>query len=471
MPLRNLLLIAFTAVLSLACYEKAGRNRYAAIITDVMSVVEQNYLEEVERRDLFEHAMNGMVNGLDPYSGFVSQEDFRPFRESIEQKFGGIGIEVNLDPETKRLTVASPLFGTPAHRAGILSGDTILKIDGRTTEGMDLRAAVELMRGWPGTKVTLAILHRGKNEPVEMTLTRTEIHTETVLGDKRIGEGKWDFRLESDPRLAYVRVTTFGDDTARELEETLQSLAEEETPCRGIILDLRNNPGGTLYGAIDVADMFLDSGVIVSTRGRDGITKDVYKAKRGSLVDDGIPLAVLVNHYSASASEIVAACLQDHGRAVVIGERSWGKGTVQNVIPLEGGKSAVRLTTASYWRPNNHNIHRQGDAPESEEWGVSPDTGMEVKLTEEQFDKIFRARAKRDSRGDPGDSERRPDDVPPPQLKVDPPEATVPPKSEEEKDAALEAEESGPVNDPQLEKAIEYLQKKIGRPARASERA
>lgn len=460
MPLRNLLLIASAIVLSLASYTTHDHNRYSSILTELMSVVETNYVEPVNRRELFENAMNGMIGRLDPYSSYIPPEEYLAFRESIEQKFGGIGILVEINPETKRLTVMSPLFGTPAHEAGIKSGDTILSIDGQDTDGMDLRDAVSVMRGDPDTKVTLSVLHLGDEEPIELTLKRTIIRTETVLGDKRIPGAKWDYHLQEDPRIALLRVSSFGDETADEIRAALTTPDGQPQDFQAIILDLRGNPGGTLVSAVDICDMFIDSGVIVTTRGRDGEVRAAYNATKDLLIPKDIPMVVLVNHYSASASEIVAACLQDHGRATVIGERTWGKGTVQNVIDLEGGKSAVRLTTSSYWRPSDRNIHRTESAKDSDTWGVMPNEGYEVKLTDEELAKIIEMRSAKDL--------YRP--------YAKPPETTSPPTTEDSPEVPMDGAkpmEDGqpmldeqpatevPLDDPQLRKAIELLQQKL----------
>jgi carboxyl-terminal processing protease len=480
MPLRNLLLIAFASILSLVCYQKAERNRYSSILTEVMGVVEQNYVDPVGKRELFEHAMQGMINGLDPYSGYVPPEEYLAFRESIEQKFGGIGILVEMHPDTKRLTVMSPLFGTPAYEAGIKSGDLILAIDGHDTEGLELTDCVSLMRGDPDSPVKLKIQHRGEDKPTELSLVRTIIHTETVLGDKRLEGAEWDYHLQEDPRIAYLRITSFGDETA---EEVRKALVDEQGKLRdfdALILDLRSNPGGTLYGAVDICRMFVKAGVIVSTRGRDGIEKQVYEADGHTLIPDSIPIAVLVNHYSASASEIVAACLQDHHRAIVIGERSWGKGTVQNVIELEGGKSALRLTTSSYWRPSNKNIHRKKDAKDTDDWGISPDEGFEVKLTDAQFEKLVESRAAKDvyrpydAKAPTAPPTSEPVVEPKAETKPDEPatkEPTGEQPADEVKPATTEAAPAEPFDDPQLRKAIEYLQEKLKSQAEAASRA
>ncbi len=477
MPLRNLVLILVAAVLSLICYEKAERNRYSAIMSEVMAVVDTNYLEPVQKRELFEHAMQGMMTGLDPYSGYIPQEEYRSFLESIEQKFGGVGILVELHPETKRLTVMSPLFGTPAYEAGIKSGDTIVAIDGKETDGLDLKDCVGLMRGDPNTPVKVKVQHLDSDEPVELTLMRAIIHTETVLGDKRLEGAKWDFHLQEDPQIAYVRITSFGDETADELRKALLDNTGKFRDFKGIILDLRSNPGGTLRAAVDICRMFIDSGVIVSTRGRDKQEKDVYEANGTSVIPANIPVAVLVNHYSASASEIVSACLQDHERAVVIGERSWGKGTVQNVIQLEGGKSALRLTTSSYWRPSNKNIHRGKDAKDTDDWGVLPSDGFEVKLTPEEFKKAIEARQAKDMYRPYVDPSSPSKETKPPETKDETkPEDKPEDKPDETKPEASTTpdappEDATPFDDPQLRKAIDYLEDAIRKEAEAAQRA
>lgn len=441
MPQRNLMLILITSVISLLCYEQADRNRYASMLTEIMSVVERNYIKPVERNELFDHAMKGMITGLDPYSGYMTRDEYRPFLEDIEQKFGGVGILVEINPDTKRLTIMSPLYGTPAYKAGLKPGDTIMTIDGKDTEGLEFREAVGLMKGDPGSQVTLGILHRGADVTVDFKLTRELIQTESVLGDHRTEGARWDFHLEEDSTIAYVRIEGFGDKTADELKGALTNEDGTYGGYRAVIIDLRGNPGGTLQAAVEICDMFLDDGVIVSTRTRGGVEDDIYMAEPGVVVPSDVPVVVLVNHYSASASEIVAACLQDHDRAVVVGDRSWGKGTVQNVIEIDkGNKGALRLTTSSYWRPSGVNIHRDPDAKETDTWGVSPNAGLEVKLTDEEMEKVVEARAKKDA--------FRPyEDKTPPAEKPASEATTVKPEP--------------PFEDPQLRKAIDYLQQKL----------
>ncbi len=394
MPLRNIVLLLLSIVVSFACYVRADRNRYAATVSEAMEVINHNYLEDVSRRELYEGAMKGMAAELDPYSSYIAPRDFNYFKEELDQEFGGIGILIEFNRETNRPTVMSPLVDTPAARAGMRAGDVILAIDGEDTSVMSFRDTLEMIRGKPGEVVELTVLHIGDEVPVELEITRAIIPIESVLGDRRLEDGSWDFHLQADPRIVYVRLVTFGENSLEELRESLRDIDGE-----AILLDLRDNAGGLLTAAVGICDLFIDDGTVVTIRGRDRVIREQYTATPTVVVPQDVPMAVLVNHYSASASEIVAACLQDHGRAKVIGQRTWGKGTVQNVIELEGGNAALKLTTASYWRPSGENIHRLKDAEETSQWGVSPDPGFEVKLTDEEADAVRRMRRRQDTEG------------------------------------------------------------------------
>ncbi len=393
MPLRNLVILFFTAIISLICYQTAIRNHYGGLLASAIGEISQNFVEPVDQRELFEGALHGMVEQLDPYSDYISPKELSEFQEELDQEFGGIGIVVGVAEQTQRLTVLSPLPGTPAYEAGLRAGDTILTIDGQSTEGFQLPDAVKLMRGEAGTMVRLTVLQAGSSEPIELELERATIPIASVLGDTRNPDGSWNFSLEQDDRLGYIRLVTFGDQTTEELEETIQSL---QGKIDGLLLDLRGNAGGLLAAAVESVDMFIDEGTIVSIRGRNRVEWKDYEATRKATICRDMPLVVLVDHYSASASEIVAASLQDHQRAIVVGDRTWGKGTVQNVIPFEGGASALKLTTATYWRPNGENIHRSKDAKEEDAWGVTPDPGYELKLDDEEFRKLLTYRRERD---------------------------------------------------------------------------
>lgn len=447
MPLRNLLILISFSICSLVCYGKAPHNRFSPMIDRAMQLVDQYYVEDVSQRELFENAMQGMVSGLDPYSSYFVPESFRQVEENLDQQFGGIGIKVELDEDLKRLKVLSPLVGTPAYENGIRAGDLILEIDDISTEGMTLNEAVQLMRGKPGDPVQLKIRHLGESQPIDLSVMRKKIHIDSVLGDTRKADGSWVYRVEEDPRIAYIRLITFGQESTKELQEALQ--ADVQTaPYQALVLDLRDNAGGLLARAVEICDLFIDSGRIVSTRARNNVVLSTFKAKEKMEISEDVPMVILTNRFSASASEIVAACLQDHQRAVVVGERTWGKGTVQNIFEFESGKSALKLTTASYWRPNGTNIHRRKDSTEDSDWGVRPSPGFEVKFTDEEFKRVQEIRRKRDIV----------------QTFIDHDGKTR--KSSEEKKVKPSSEEaSGDENkvsgDPQLKKAIEYLREEI----------
>jgi carboxyl-terminal processing protease len=347
------------------------------VFVDTFQQVERNYVKDVDRRELLQAAIEGMMSKLDPYSSYISPEEMAQFSESVDQEFGGIGIQIHPDERTRRLMVMSPLPGTPAYRAGLLAGDTILEIDGKSTEGYSIEKAVSLLKGKPGTAVKLGILHAATNKKEQVSLVRDVIHVATVLGDHYKPDGSWDFMIDKKDKIGYVRLTHFSRHSSIELEKAINQLLEEG--MRGLVLDLRYDPGGLFSQATEIADMFIEGGTIVSTKGRN-TTERTWEAKKEGTFPN-FPMAIIVNHFSASASEIVAACLQDHHRAVIVGERSWGKGSVQNVIELEGGTSALKLTTASYHRPSGKNIHRFPGASESDAWGVMPDPGYDVKFT------------------------------------------------------------------------------------------
>lgn len=372
--------------------KKASESDYELykIFADTLDQIERNYVKDISRRELMEAAIKGALEKLDPYSNYINPDEISRFRTSVEHQFGGIGIQIGM--EDGQLKVISPLLGTPAYRAGLESGDVILEIDGKSTEGIQIDEAVKLLKGEPDTKVTLVVRHAGEREKSTISVTREIVHVETVLGDSRKSDDTWDFMLDHDKHIGYIRITAFGRDTAAEVKEAVEHLQKEG--LKGLIIDLRFNPGGLLSAAIEVSDLFISEGKIVSTKGRNTPERTWEAVKDGTF--EGFPMVVLVNHYSASASEIFSAALQDHHRAVVIGERTWGKGSVQNVIELEEGKSALKLTTAGYHRPSGKNIHRYPEAKESDEWGVMPDKGYEVKMDGSQTARLIEYRRRRD---------------------------------------------------------------------------
>lgn len=360
-------------------------------LADTVDQVDRNYVTKISRRELMEAAIKGVLSKLDPYSSYIGRDEAGRFKDTVENQFGGIGIQITMDEN--QLKILSPLAGTPAYKAGLLAGDHITKIGDESTEKVSLDEAVQKLKGDAGTSVTLTVIHPGKTKPMTVTVKREVIHIDTVLGDHRKADDSWDYMLDPEKRIGYIRVATFSRDTAEDLKKAILDLKARK--MSGLVLDLRFNPGGLLTSAIDTCDMFLTKGRIVSTEGRN-TPKKVWDATEKTDALVGFPIAILVNHYSASASEIVAACMQDHKRAVIVGDRTWGKGSVQNVIELEDGKSLLKLTTASYQRPNGHNIHRFPDSKETDEWGVSPNPGYAIKLSDAEMAEILADRRERD---------------------------------------------------------------------------
>jgi carboxyl-terminal processing protease len=362
------------------------------LFADTFEQIERNYVKDVDRRQLIQAAIRGMVTQLDPYSNYISPEELKRFNQEVEQEFGGIGIQVQMDPRSRRLMVMTPLPGTPAYKAGIKSGDLIMEIEGKSSEGISLEEAVKSLQGKPGTDVTIGVQHVGSDKTEPVKLTRALIQVSTVLGDTHKPDDSWNFFLDGDSKIAYIRLTHFGRRSADELQEVLDSLKEEG--LKGLVLDLRFNPGGLLGQATKIADLFLESGTIVSVKGRNTDNRVWTAEKDGTFY--GFPMAILVNRFSASASEIVSAALQDHKRAIIVGERSWGKGSVQNVIELEGGNSALKLTTAQYLRPSGRNIHKFPGAKDDEEWGVGPDKDHKIEMTQREMQDYLEYRRQRD---------------------------------------------------------------------------
>ena len=388
MPPRNLNVILLASCISLLCYLTHRRAKTAMMVGDALQMIHQFYVDPVDEKELLIAAMNGMTSTLDQHSEFIPIDSYESFQDSMDQEFAGIGIYVEQPDIANPVRVITPLVGSPALRAGMMPGDRILKVNGEDVSKMNLKDVSDRLKGPIGT-VVYVVVERDKDdgETDELTLSidRARIELESVIGDYRKENGDWVYRLVDDNSIAYVRLTTFGEKTIRELQEVLQSL---DNKFEAIVLDLRGNSGGLLYTAIDVCNMFIEDGRIVSTRVRGGRVEEEYDAESGVLVNKNKPVAVLIDEDSASASEIVAACLQDHDRAIVVGRRSYGKGTVQNILPLQYGRSALRLTVAKYYRPSGENIHRALDAKDDDAWGVMPDEGMTVTIDDATREKL-----------------------------------------------------------------------------------
>ena len=385
MPRRNLFAIVIVALLAVLCHQRVQKNIYGRVLANAMARIENRYLEPVQAAQLFEGAMDGMVGKLDDYSAYISPDELKQFHETIDQEFGGIGVEVAIDPQSRQLTVLCPLLGSPAYKAGVRAGDRILRIRDASTQGMSLSDAAGLLRGKPGEAVAISVVHQGEEKPVDVTIVREIIQADTIRGDTRNADGSWNFLLAGHDQIGYIRISSFTENTPSDLRRALKWLVEHE--MRGLVLDLRDDPGGYLDAAIDVCDMLVPSGVIVTTRHRDRRISQTYDASGDAEFTD-FPLAVLVNQNSASAAEIVAACLQDHHRAAIIGQRSFGKGTVQEIFDLESDCGAMKLTTASYWRPSGKNIARSKSAGPNDTWGVTPDEGCQVVLKDDRAEPL-----------------------------------------------------------------------------------
>jgi carboxyl-terminal processing protease len=393
MPRRNLLILLLAVLVTALCQLRVQHNPYGRVLAGAIGKIERQAYEPVPAKELFEGAMSGMLGRLDDYSSYIPPADLPEFQEDLDRQFGGIGIQPGMDPQTGQLMVVSPLAGWPAARAGVRAGDRILRIGTTSTQGMSLADAFLLLRGNPGEAVKLLILHEGEATPREISLVREIIHGDTVLGDTRNADGSWNYLLEDHDGIAYLRIIAFTDDTVNQVRQLLAWLAGEG--MRAAVLDLRDNPGGYLGAAVDVCDLLVPSGEIVRTQRRDGRIKEIHTAT-GHAPFAVLPLAVLINDQTASAAEIVAACLQDHRRAAIAGQRTFGKGTVQELIYLEQDCGAMKLTTSSYWRPSGKNIHRLRQATDKDDWGVRPDKGCEVMLTDKEAARWRAWRTRRD---------------------------------------------------------------------------
>ena len=335
------------SVFALKENEKAIPFEDLQAFTDVFSRIKSDYVEDVDDKKLLEDAIRGMLSGLDPHSSYLDNEEFSELRIGTTGQFGGLGIEVGM--ENGFVKVISPIDDTPASRAGIKASDLIIRLDDKPVKGLTLSEAVKLMRGKPDTDIKLTIVRDGEPKPLIFNITREIIRVKSVK--KRILE----------PGYGYVRITNFQSRTATDLLKSISDLQEEEG-LQGLVLDLRNNPGGVLNGAVGVSDAFLEDGLIVYTEGRIDDSSLKYTATPGDILN-GAPLVILVNGGSASASEIVAGAMQDHNRAIIMGYKTFGKGSVQTIQEMRNG-SAVKLTTARYYTPNGRSIQAEGIKPD-----------------------------------------------------------------------------------------------------------
>ena len=317
--------------------------------TEIFGRIKQDYVEPVSDKKLLEDAIRGMLTGLDPHSAYLADEEYKELQEGTTGQFGGLGIEVGM--EDGFVKVVSPIDDTPAQKAGIKAGDLIVRLDERPVKGMTLGEAVKLMRGEPGSLIVLTVVREGEEAPLKFDITRDIIKVKSVKSRMLVKD------------YGYLRISSFQSGTGEGLIDAIDSLKKEnETPLKGIVLDLRNNPGGVLNAAVDVSDAFIESGLIVYTEGRIKNSEMRFNATSDDVLN-GAPIVVLINGGSASASEIVAGALQDHKRAIIMGEKSFGKGSVQTILPTSNG-GAVKLTTARYFTPSGRSIQAEGIEPD-----------------------------------------------------------------------------------------------------------
>ncbi len=319
-------------------------------LINIIKEIQNKYVDEVGLRALLMNAYKGMLAGLDPYSQFIDSKNLEELKIETEGEFDGLGIEVII--KDGFLRVLTPIVDSPAFRAGVYIGDVIIKIDGKSTKNISIREAIEMLRGKTHTEVTITVVHEGESEPVDITIERAKIHLNSTRGTRIVDE---------EAKIGYVAITSFQDNTTDDLDVAVKEL--EEQGMESLVLDLRFNPGGLLNIAVDMADKFIKKGLIVSTKGRHKSQHHEYKAHRSKTYKN-FPLIILVNNGSASASEIVAGAVKDHKRGLLLGTKTFGKGSVQSLIPIKNKKSALKLTTAKYYTPSGAMIHGVGIEPD-----------------------------------------------------------------------------------------------------------
>jgi len=381
--------------------DKCKDMKEADLITLLTEVREKlGKREDLDKPKDWDISMQQLMSHLDPHTNYIDKETRDQFETDISGNYSGIGARIGKDTARDMLLVITPMKNSPAYKAGLKTGDIVTTItlevdkDGNklpkpevtSTKGMSVSDAVSKIKGKPGTDVKLTVDREGVSKPIDLTITRGAIAVDTVLGFKLKDNDDWDYVIDPDNKIAYIRVTQFANTTTRELTRVVKELAKSNE-LKGMVLDLRFDPGGRLDAAVQICDMFIDDGLIVTIRPRVGKEAKFHGQTEGSYLD--FPMAVLINGGSASASEIVSACLQDHKRAVVVGERSFGKGSVQNIVDFEPTGAKIKLTTATFWRPNGKNLNRASTkGTEEEEWGVTPDKGFLVKLERKERDDL-----------------------------------------------------------------------------------
>lgn len=398
MPRLNFSIFLIAVVLYFFCAGITMRDR---VLIDSLHRIENNAFVHPTDKMLFEGAMTGMVQELnyslgDPFSAYIPFSEQKEYEENLGNRFDGLGIVYREDPIRKEPEIIYPILNSPAYNAGIRSGDKLLRVNGKETKGLAFHEVSELFKTNLNPKVELDILPYGKTEPVELSVSRVPIFRDSVEGDGIDANGNRIFHLADNPKIAYLRITSFSNRTAREVRVALKQISEKN--AQSLILDLRDNPGGYVDICVEIAGFFLqptpEQNIIVSTRFRNGADKTVYRLRQHTQICY-LPMVVLIDGESASAAEILSAALQDYSRAILVGVRSFGKGTVQEIVHLPLNSGTLQLTDTSYWRPSNKNIHRNRDAQESDSWGVSPDPEGQLPISNSQRYATFQIRERR----------------------------------------------------------------------------
>jgi C-terminal peptidase prc len=365
------------------------RSQLETLLTDARESLGKR--EDLENNKDVDISLQMVTANLDPYTVYIDQDTKRKESPQLRGEFEGIGIQIRRVASKDALLVVTPIKGSPAYKAGIKTGDLITEVETDqdenghklkapktfSTQGMKTETAVKHILGDPGSKVKVTVQREGASQPMQFDIARGRVMVETVLGVNRRSDDSWDFMLDPESKIGYIHLTQFAPNSYKDMEEAVKKL--QKSGLKGLVLDLRNNPGGMLTSAVQISDMFIDDGLIVTIKPRVGQEASYGGTSEGSYLD--FPMVCLVNDGSASGSEIVAACLQDHKRAVILGERSYGKGSVQNVQPFPSTGGEIKLTTASFWRPNGKNLNKSSTkGTEDEDWGVRPDSGYVVKI-------------------------------------------------------------------------------------------
>ena len=403
---RNLLIVAIVVpgcLLACAAQDRTGQGKRFA---EVIQRIDEGYFRTVDSEQLFQAAMEGVFRKLDDRSEFIEPSKLKNYERDFKKEFAGIGVELDTEPSSGDIIVVAPVYGGPAWRAGIRSGDRIISVENIKTSGRTLSEVVSQFRGVVGSKVDLCIKKQevsqnGLSAVQDVTISRQNITIESVRGDRRLPGGKWNWWLEGEPNIVYLRISHFGNRTGLEIAQLIEKLVLNQVP-KGLVIDLRGNSGGVLQAGIAVCDLFLEDGLIAAVandrlkdRSNRKQLQQEWAATPGQVLE-GTPIAILVDEFTASVAEIVAASLQDHKRATIVGSRSFGNASVQTITTLSNGSGAIRLTTNEYQRPSGTSLNRLSTSRDSDAWGVRPDSNFAFSPTRKQLEDWITWRQDRD---------------------------------------------------------------------------